>query len=185
MGIFDFIKNAGEKIFKPGEASKEAAIKQHLGSFGSDYSGVEVEVDGSNAVLTGQVGSVAAREKAVLIAGNIDGIEKVDDRLTVTAAAVTPTAVATPDFSHVTGGVTSTETPIGAGAASGGMGSAGGEGWESKTYTVQKGDNLSKIAKEFYGNANKYQQIFEANKPMLKDPDKIYPGQVLRIPPAA
>ena len=46
-----------------------------------------------------------------------------------------------------------------------------------------KGDTLSKISKEFYGEANKYNQIFEANKPMLSDPDKIYPGQVLRIPP--
>ena len=49
-------------------------------------------------------------------------------------------------------------------------------------YTVQKGDTLSAIAKEMYGNANKYPVIFEANKPMLKDPNKIYPGQVLRIP---
>jgi nucleoid-associated protein YgaU len=55
---------------------------------------------------------------------------------------------------------------------------------ESKYYTVVKGDTLSKIAKEFYGNANKYPQIFEANKPMLTHPDKIYPGQLLRIPPA-
>jgi nucleoid-associated protein YgaU len=55
---------------------------------------------------------------------------------------------------------------------------------ESKYYTVVKGDNLSKIAKEFYGNPNKYPQIFEANKPMLTHPDKIYPGQLLRIPPA-
>jgi len=54
----------------------------------------------------------------------------------------------------------------------------------SKYYTVVKGDTLSKIAKEFYGNANKYPQIFEANKPMLTHPDKIYPGQLLRIPPA-
>ncbi|MCG3188214.1 MAG: putative protein YgaU [Burkholderiaceae bacterium] len=53
----------------------------------------------------------------------------------------------------------------------------------SKYYTVVKGDTLSKIAKEFYGNANKYPQIFEANKPMLTHPDKIYPGQLLRIPP--
>jgi nucleoid-associated protein YgaU len=52
-------------------------------------------------------------------------------------------------------------------------------------YTVAKGDTLSKIAKQHYGNANKYPVIFEANKPMLKDPDEIYPGQVLRIPPAA
>jgi nucleoid-associated protein YgaU len=49
-------------------------------------------------------------------------------------------------------------------------------------YTVQSGDSLSKIAQQFYGNASKYTAIFEANKPMLKDPDKIYPGQVLRIP---
>ena len=50
-------------------------------------------------------------------------------------------------------------------------------------YTVQSGDTLSKIAKEHYGNPMKYPEIFEANKPMLSDPDKIYPGQVLRIPP--
>ncbi len=49
-------------------------------------------------------------------------------------------------------------------------------------YTVVKGDTLGKIAKEFYGNAMKYPVIFEANKPMLTHPDKIYPGQVLRIP---
>ena len=49
-------------------------------------------------------------------------------------------------------------------------------------YTVKSGDTLSKIAKEVYGDANKYPKIFEANKPMLKDPDKIYPGQVLYIP---
>ena len=49
--------------------------------------------------------------------------------------------------------------------------------------TVVKGDTLGKIAKEFYGNAAKYPLIFEANKPMLSHPDKIYPGQMLRIPP--
>ena len=52
----------------------------------------------------------------------------------------------------------------------------------AKFYTVKKGDSLSKIAKEYYGDAMKYPMIFEANKPMLSDPDKIYPGQVLRIP---
>jgi nucleoid-associated protein YgaU len=56
---------------------------------------------------------------------------------------------------------------------------------ESKYYTVVSGDTLSKIAKQFYGNPNKYPVIFEANKPMLTHPDKIYPGQLLRIPPAA
>ncbi|MEZ5920427.1 MAG: peptidoglycan-binding protein LysM [Parvularculaceae bacterium] len=54
---------------------------------------------------------------------------------------------------------------------------------EAKFYTVVRGDTLSKIAKEQYGDAMKYPVIFEANRPMLSDPDKIYPGQTLRIPP--
>lgn len=58
-------------------------------------------------------------------------------------------------------------------------------GKDSTFYTVKKGDTLSAISKAHYGEANKYNQIFEANKPMLKHPDKIYPGQVLRIPPEA
>ena len=49
-------------------------------------------------------------------------------------------------------------------------------------YEVKSGDSLSKIAKHYYGDAMKYNEIFEANKPMLSDPNKIYPGQVLRIP---
>ncbi|QYJ67219.1 peptidoglycan-binding protein LysM [Flavobacterium litorale] len=53
---------------------------------------------------------------------------------------------------------------------------------KSELYTVESGDTLSKIAKEFYGDANKYNKIFEANQPMLSDPNKIYPGQTLRIP---
>lgn len=53
---------------------------------------------------------------------------------------------------------------------------------EAFFYTVQPGDTLSKIAKEQYGDARKYIKIFEANRPMLKDPNKIYPGQMLRIP---
>ena len=53
---------------------------------------------------------------------------------------------------------------------------------EAQFHTVIKGETLGKIAKQYYGNAMKYPLIFEANKPMLSDPDKIYPGQVLRIP---
>jgi nucleoid-associated protein YgaU len=53
---------------------------------------------------------------------------------------------------------------------------------ESVFHTVEKGDTLSAIAKKHYGDANAYMKIFEANKPMLSHPDKIYPGQVLRIP---
>ena len=53
---------------------------------------------------------------------------------------------------------------------------------ESVFYTVVSGDTLSKISKEVYGDTNQYNKIFEANKPLLSDPNKIYPGQVLRIP---
>lgn len=53
---------------------------------------------------------------------------------------------------------------------------------EADFYTVESGDSLSKIAKAMYGDANKYNYIFEENKPMLSHPDKIFPGQVLRIP---
>ena len=53
---------------------------------------------------------------------------------------------------------------------------------QANPHTVVSGDTLSKIAKTFYGDAMKYPVIFEANKPMLSSPDKIYPGQVLRIP---
>ena len=174
MGMFDFMKDAGEKIFKPGEAKREAAIKSHMGSYGGDYSNIDVEVDGNTARLTGSVGNQAAREKAVLIAGNIDGIERVDDRLTVTGAS--------PSFSNVSGGVATTKATPAAGIGSSAAHASQGGQTASTFYTVEKGDTLSKIAKQHYGDANKYQQIFEANKPMLSHPDKIYPGQVLRIP---
>jgi len=60
--------------------------------------------------------------------------------------------------------------------------SASGGSSKGRTYTVTAGDSLSKIAKNFYGNANQYMKIFEANKDKLSDPDKIKPGQVLTIP---
>ena len=56
---------------------------------------------------------------------------------------------------------------------------------QQQTYTVKPGDTLSKISKQFYGNANDYMRIFNANKDKLKDPDKISVGQELKIPPAA
>jgi nucleoid-associated protein YgaU len=58
----------------------------------------------------------------------------------------------------------------------------GGVATAAKFVTVEKGDTLSAISKRVYGDANKYQKIFDANKPMLKDVNKIYPGQTLRIP---
>ena len=67
-----------------------------------------------------------------------------------------------PDFSNVQGGSSSTATKI---------------------YEVVAGDSLSKIAKREYGNASEWKRIYEANRDILKDPDKIYPGQKLNIPP--
>ena len=67
-------------------------------------------------------------------------------------------------------------------AAAGQGGPSGTVSAPAGSYTVQKGDTLSKISKQFYGDANAYKKIFDANRDQLKDPDKIQPGQVLRIP---
>ena len=66
-----------------------------------------------------------------------------------------------------------------------GMAGGASQAPQPKVYEVQSGDTLSAIAKKHYGDANAYQRIFEANRPMLKDADDIYPGQVLVIPEAA
>ncbi|HEY0501894.1 MAG TPA: LysM peptidoglycan-binding domain-containing protein [Lysobacter sp.] len=76
------------------------------------------------------------------------------------------------DFSDVQSTIGSTEQVTSATAG------------EAQTYTVQKGDTLSHIAKQFYGKAGKWNAIFDANRDQLDDPDRIQPGQVLRIPPA-
>ncbi len=69
---------------------------------------------------------------------------------------------------------------VAAGATGGGAASAAGAG--ATSYTVKSGDTLSKIAKDHLGDANAYNAIFEANRDQLSDPDKIKPGQVLKIP---
>jgi nucleoid-associated protein YgaU len=84
-----------------------------------------------------------------------------------------------PGFSDLTADIT---VAAGAAAAAGQGGPAGTPSAPMKSYTVQKGDTLSKIAKQFYGEANEYRRIFDANRDQLKDPDKIQPGQVLKIP---
>jgi len=76
-----------------------------------------------------------------------------------------------PDFSDVEGGSSSAAAEPDAPAA-------------PRTYEVKKGDSLSKIAKHVYGDAGKWKAIFAANGDQIKDPDKIYPGQVLTIPDA-
>lgn len=151
MGLFDFVKEAGAKLFGIGETQAEkaqqeevkaGALVSQVKAFGLPVENLRIDVKEDVATVYGTVPSQAEREKVVLLVGNVNGIARVDDRLEVVAPE--PPAV---------------------------------------FYTVVRGDTLSKIAKQHYGNAMKYPVIFEANKPMLKDPDKIYPGQVLRIPP--
>jgi len=163
MGLFDFVKDAGENLFGGVEsetanmaAAEEAARKNEksitdfVSSLRLDVDDLRVQMNGNVAVIGGTVASQELREKVILAVGNIGGIAQVDDRLKVNAPE--PEAAPEPEVVF---------------------------------YTVQSGDTLSGIAKAHYGNAMKYMVIFEANQPGLVNPDKIYPGQVLRIPPLA
>lgn len=181
MGLFDFMKQAGAKILGKDHAGEVTVpLSEHLRQHGIDPSGIsfKFESDGT-VVMSGTVKDQETREKAVVIVGNVEGVARVDDQLRIGAAGSTFGNVQ----SHADSVVAT--TPPGA-SSSVARASAGGDGgWTSKTYTVESGDTLSAIAKKIYGDSGKYHQIFEANKPMLKDPDHIYPGQVLRIPPQA
>ena len=91
-----------------------------------------------------------------------------------------------PDFSNVQSGASSTAPPAKkadfSNVQSGVASTAPTVDGPSQTYTVNKGDTLSKIAKEFYGSANRWHEIFDANRDQISNPDLIKPGQVLKIP---
>jgi nucleoid-associated protein YgaU len=166
MGLIDFVKEAGEKLFgrgtaqaamqqaaaDPGSAEKAKAANDAAGDAILTYiksqnlsaTGLTVTFDGatSTATVFGVAPDQSTREKIVLCCGNVAGVSAVKDMMSVDKSAP-----------------------------------------EAKYYTVVAGDTLSKIAKQQYGDANAYMKIFEANKPMLSNPDRIYPGQKLRIPP--
>lgn len=86
-----------------------------------------------------------------------------------------------PDFRNVDSRVGSTERPVNAGGSAG-TGGMQPPAAQPQTYTVVSGDTLSHIARQFYGNASRWPRIFDANRDKISDPDKIFPGQVLRIP---
>jgi nucleoid-associated protein YgaU len=159
MGLLDFAGNVGASLGKAiGLGDEEASAKelaQSLRDHGVTIEKGTITVKADTVTVTGQASSQAEREKAVLILGNTKGIAHVDDRISVMPP---PAQAAQPAVQSAP---------------------------PSTMYTVKSGDTLSKIAKQFYGDANRYHELLEANKPMLKDPDKIYPGQVLRIPAAA
>ncbi len=147
MGIFDFFKDAGEKLADAvgiSDANANEAIQTKIQTYDFGIEGLEATVDGEKVTLNGTAPTAEAAEKAILIAGNISGVAQVESNLNITEAAP-----------------------------------------EAAFYTVQSGDTLGGIANKFYGSAGRYPEIFEANKPMLSDPDRIYPGQNLRIPGAS
>jgi nucleoid-associated protein YgaU len=167
MGLLNFVKEAGEKLFHRGGDDKPAAaaaaptqadvaqlnqeagdaIERYVQQLGLQVQNLQVSFDGatSTATVAGQAPDQATKEKVLLACGNVQHVAAVTDQLTVAGAAAS-------------------------------------EQQPAQFHTVASGDNLSKIAAKYYGSANDYMRIFEANKPMLSDPNKIYPGQVLRIP---
>lgn len=184
MGLFSFVATAGAKLFggkKPSEVPNLGAlVKDHVRKVGLPVDHIHYWLENEVLVAAGWVKDKATKEKVILAVGNVEGVEKVEDRLVVgsppTFAKPAPVAAA-PSTAPVLA-----EAPIPVEALPS-KEDAEKDAFESRTHVVEKGDTLSKIAKEVYGNANKYMVIFEANKPMLSDPDKIYPGQTLRIPP--
>ncbi|MEO1569724.1 MAG: peptidoglycan-binding protein LysM [Bacteroidota bacterium] len=147
MGLLDFLKDTGEKLFGKDNPQPED-VKTMLND---DLPGVEITgvmINDGTVSLHGTADSYSTKNKAVLMAGNVKGIDKVnDDNLKVDTGE--PEAPPEPVVEY---------------------------------YTIQSGDSLSKIAKAKYGDAMKYPTIFEANKEVIKDPNKIYPGQKIVIP---
>lgn len=141
MGLFDFAKGIGSKLFGDGDADAGKKIKAHIEADNPGIDNLSVEVEDGVAKISGEAKDSAALEKAILLAGNVDGVEKVEN--------------------HVTGAEPADNVDY---------------------YEIQSGDTLWKIAENAYGNGSKYTDIFEANREVIKDPDKIYPGQKIRIP---
>lgn len=164
MGLFDFVKNAGASVFGKEDSPAKSAPQAQT----STVSPAELDAMKRRKALEKLLGelSLQVENLKIDVTGDTAVVHgQVDDqaeREKVVLAIGNVIGIA-----HVDDRLETKKAEP-----------------ESQMYTVVAGDSLSKIAKKFYGNAAKYNAIFEANKPMLKDPDKIYPGQVLRIPPA-
>ena len=146
MGLFDFVKDVGRQIF---DTDAEAAdnIKNHLEVRTHGLSNLDVTFDDGVVTLCGDCKNEAVRDQAILIAGNIQGVERViaDDLKAPKPAPAAPRE-------------------------------------KAEIYEIVSGDTLGAIAKRYYGKASAYMKIFEANRDIIDDPNKIYPGQKIRIP---
>lgn len=160
MGFLDFARDVGRQLF---DTDAEAAdnIKQHLEIKMTGLKDLKVDFDDGVATLCGSCDSQQTREQAILIAGNVKGVERVvADELTAPAPAAAPKA----------------------GKASASAAAAAAPAGQDEFYEIKSGDTLGKIAKQHYGSASKYMKIFEANRDIIDNPDRIYPGQKIRIP---
>ena len=185
MGLFSFAEKAGEKLREAvtgGGAPNEAELRADLQKNGITIQNLDLDVKGDTVRITGIADTNAEREKAILVLGNRKDVDQVDDdiRILQPRRANLGTGQQT---TMATGGPT----------VAGGLGAQAQsqsqnqprvpDADETRFHRVQSGETLSKIAAQYYGESNKYTQIFEANRPLLKDPDHIYPGQMLRVPP--
>ncbi len=169
MGIISFFKEAGEKLF----GGKDAAAAQQAQAAPGD---AELQARAAQANRTASQAIVAYIAAQNLAA---DGLSVEFDGASgsVTVSGVAPDQATKEKIVLCCGNVHGV-------AQVNDMLTVSKPADESQYHTVVRGDTLSAIAKKFYGNANAYPKIFEANKPMLGHPDKIYPGQLLRIPKA-
>ena len=168
MGIVSFFKEAGQKLF----GSKDAEQAAQAAATAPDPAAAKAKVDAANAAAAKAIENYISTQHL-----SAEGLAVAFDGAT---SAVTVSGKAADQATrekivlccgNVQGVLQVNDLLTVAASAD-----------ESRYYTVVKGDTLSAIAKTHYGNANAYMKIFEANKPMLSHPDKIYPGQLLRIP---
>ncbi len=163
MSLISFIKEAGEKLFKAPPAAPAANAP------------AQPDMAALNATAGAAIEKYIASQKLEVEGLNVgyDGATQ-----TVTVSGVAPDQATKEKVVLCCGNVAAVSK------VNDMLTVAASSEPESKYHTVKSGDTLSKIAKEAYGDANAYMKIFEANKPMLSNPDKIYPGQMLRIPAA-
>lgn len=154
MGLFG--KSLDEKAAE--------AVKSLRGSI-KGLKSLDAVVEGKTVTLTGEADSIEAKGKAMAEFNKLVETENTINKIALAKAPV-PAAPTPAAGAVVTGGA-----PAATAAAS-----------APKVHVVEKGDTLGAIAKKYYGKASAYMKIFEANKDILTDPDKIKPGQKLRIP---
>jgi nucleoid-associated protein YgaU len=166
MSLISFVKEAGEKLFGRGNA--QAAMTQAQADPGNKDKATAANAAAGDAIMD----YIKAQNlSATGLTVTFDGASSTATVYGVAADQATKEKIAL--CAGNVAGVSSVNN----------MMTVDQSAPEAKYYTVVAGDNLSKISKAQYGDPNKYMTIFEANKPMLSNPDKIYPGQVLRIPP--